>query len=204
MDGSGGGGGGSSGGRGGMGSFTHAYPAILGVMRVSRAFAFVDITGFTAYTEAHGDETAMEMLHTFRGVTRRLASEHAVRIDKWLGDGAMLVATDVTELIQMVLDLKADLIREASALPVRAGIAAGEVLLLEGDDYVGRAVNLAAHLSDAARPDRILVTSETAADAPVDCMIRDAGRIEVAGFEDPLAVTEIVPAFADSPYVAEM
>src|SRR5690606_18311987 len=42
-------------------------------------------------------------------------------------------------------------------LPVRAGVAAGACLLFEGDDYIGRPVNLAARLSDTARPGSIHV-----------------------------------------------
>jgi hypothetical protein len=39
---------------------------------------------------------------------------------------------------------------------IHAGVAGGTVLLFEGDDYIGRSVNLAARLCEAAAPSEIL------------------------------------------------
>ena len=63
-------------------------------MRVRRYFAFVDLCGFTRFTEVHGDEEAVAVLTGFRTLVRFIASEHGVRVAKWLGDGAMFVSTD--------------------------------------------------------------------------------------------------------------
>jgi class 3 adenylate cyclase len=38
-------------------------------------------------------------------------------------------------------------------------VAAGRVILFEGDDYIGRPVNLAARLCDEAEPHQLLVTA---------------------------------------------
>ena len=56
-------------------------------MRVRRYFAFVDLCGFTRFTEVHGDEEAVAVLTGFRTLVRFIASEHGVRVAKWLGDG---------------------------------------------------------------------------------------------------------------------
>ena len=56
-------------------------------MRVRRYFAFVDLCGFTRFTEVHGDEEAVSVLTGFRTLVRYIASEHGVRVAKWLGDG---------------------------------------------------------------------------------------------------------------------
>ena len=45
---------------------------------------------------------------------------------------------------------------------MHAGCAGGGVILLEGDDYTGRSVNLASRLANAARPHEILATVELA------------------------------------------
>ena len=42
---------------------------------------------------------------------------------------------------------------------IHAGISGGHVLLFEGDDYIGRPVNLAARLCDEADPHQVLVTA---------------------------------------------
>src|SRR5262252_3412858 len=62
-------------------------------MRVRRYFAFVDLCGFTRFTEVHGDVESVAVLTGFRALVRDIASEHGVRVAKWLGDGAMFVST---------------------------------------------------------------------------------------------------------------
>ena len=71
-------------------------------MRVHRSFAFIDLCGFTRFTDLHGDEQAVDILTRFRGDVREIASDHAVRVDKWLGDGVMLVSTDDSRLVLVV------------------------------------------------------------------------------------------------------
>ena len=40
-------------------------------MRVERSFAFVDLCGFTRFTDAHGDEQAVAVLTRFRAAVAR-------------------------------------------------------------------------------------------------------------------------------------
>ena len=44
-------------------------------MRVPRTFAFVDLSGFTNYTAAFGDDAAGRILSAFRSLVREIASE---------------------------------------------------------------------------------------------------------------------------------
>src|SRR5690606_23220886 len=80
------------------------------------------------------------------------AGWRGVRVAKWLGDGAMLVATEPRPLLDAVLRMEQALDARGCPLPLRGGIAAGRVILFEGDDYIGRPVNLAARLCDEAEP----------------------------------------------------
>ncbi|MCC5951787.1 MAG: adenylate/guanylate cyclase domain-containing protein [Acidimicrobiia bacterium] len=123
-------------------------------MAVERAFAFIDICGFTSYCDQHGEQAAIEILTHFRSVTRQVVGRRGVRVAKWLGDGVMLVGTEMTPLLAAVAELECRF--RATGLDTHAGVAGGSVLLFEGDDYVGRAVNLAARLSDAAQAGEIL------------------------------------------------
>jgi adenylate cyclase len=123
-------------------------------LAVDRAFAFVDICGFTSYCDRHGEAAAVDVLTRFRSVTRHVVGQRGVRVSKWLGDGVMLVGTDVGPLVAACVELVSRF--RATGLDTHVGIAAGDVLLFEGDDYVGRTVNLAARLSEAAGPGEIL------------------------------------------------
>ncbi len=156
-------------------------------MRVERHFAFVDLSGFTAFTDAHGDDRAVEVLTSFRNELRLVGTEHAVRIAKWLGDGCMLVSIDPTKLVDSVLDLQRRCARTGLELPLHVGMAGGDVILLEGDDYTGRAVNLASRLAGVAEPGQIALT-ETLADLLVDAGDVVRRSVIVKGFSEPVDV----------------
>ncbi|MEX0947485.1 MAG: adenylate/guanylate cyclase domain-containing protein [Acidimicrobiia bacterium] len=160
-------------------------------MRVERAFAFIDLCGFTRFTDAHGDEQAVDVLTRFRADVREIASDHAVRVDKWLGDGVMLVSTDDDRLVASVLSLMSRDDGSDAVLPLRAGLAAGAVILLEGDDYVGSSVNLAARLCSAAAPNETLATMRLAAAVPPGADVVPVGALEVPGFVQPVEVARI-------------
>ena len=64
----------------------------------------------------------------------------------------------------------------------------GPVILLEGDDYTGRSVNLAARLAGVARPHEILGPLELAEHVPEGAPVEPAGMITVAGLHDPAEV----------------
>lgn len=165
--------------------------ARMGLMRVPRTFAFVDLSGFTAYTDANGDERAGEMLSRFRAVVRSVTSDHAVRVAKWQGDGAMFVSVTPEPLVDAVLEVTERLRRAGVPLPLRAGLTTGEVILFEGDDYIGRDVNLASRLCDAAQPGELLAVTELAPFVPYGATAETAGEVAVRGFALPVSVMRV-------------
>ncbi len=123
---------------------------------VDYTFGFVDITGFTSYCEREGEHAAIELLTRFRFITRSIAVRRGVRVAKWLGDGVMLVSVNQGPMLAAAGEL---LVRcGVVGLDIHVGIARGPVLLFEGDDYVGRPVNLAARLCDAAGKSEMLAS----------------------------------------------
>mgnify|MGYP003321789022 CR=1 FL=1 len=91
--------------------------------RVDRTFAFIDLSGFTAFNERAGDEQAVDVLVEFRNAVRNIASKRGVRIAKWLGDGVMLVGVEPEETVDSVLEINSFINDSDFELPVRAGIA---------------------------------------------------------------------------------
>jgi hypothetical protein len=142
--------------------------------RLYRSFAFIDITGFTTYTDRHGTDAAIELLNRFRSACRDVTGRRGVRVAKWLGDGVMLVGTEAGPLIAAVGELTLRL--HDDEFDIHAGIADGTVLLFEGDDYVGRPVNLAARLCDAAGPGEALCLGM---DDSIPDWIEISGRVTV-------------------------
>ena len=131
---------------------------------IHRTFAFADLCGFTRHLERKGATAAIDLLTEFRAVTREVAGRRGVRIAKWLGDGVMCVAVDGGPLAATAVELTARF--EDRDLRLRAGLASGSCLLFEADDYIGGPINLAARLTDVARPGEVLADENTASLAP--------------------------------------
>ena len=122
-------------------------------MRVHRSFAFVDVSGFTSLTEHDGDEHAVEVLTAFRSLLRDICARRGVRIAKWLGDGVMLVCVETQPLLAAILELHyvvCEVSGPVQTVSIRSGTTSGDVILMEGDDYIGHCVNVAARLCDLA------------------------------------------------------
>lgn len=159
-------------------------------MRVPRSFAFVDLSGFTRFTDLYGDDEAVAVLSQFRAEVRAITSDVGVRVAKWLGDGAMFVSVDCTALVEATVELSERLTSEGM-LPVRGGLSTGAVILFEGDDYSGGAVNLAARLCDLAAPLEVLATEDVAACVPADVDALPVGEHDIAGFATPVKVVRL-------------
>ena len=127
-------------------------------MRVERTFAFLDLCGFTAYSESRGDDAAIAVLARLRATLREAAEHAGVRVTKWLGDGAMVCGVEPGATIACAEAVR-DRVGAEGPLLLRGGIAAGKVVIFEGDDHVGPAVNVSARLCDQAQPDELLVAA---------------------------------------------
>jgi class 3 adenylate cyclase len=175
-------------------------------MRVPRTFVFVDLSGFTNYTAAFGDDAAGRLLSTFRAIVRDTASERGVRIAKWLGDGCMVVSVQQADALNFVLDLEHRAADVCAPLTVRAGIATGHALLFEGDDYIGSAVNMAARLCDVAQQYEVLMPTMHLDMLPEGVTAVPYGEIELRGFPGAIDVVRLtgVPVLAATSDTGEL
>lgn len=164
-------------------------------MRVERCFAFIDLSGFTAFTEHYGDDQTVAVLAAFRGRVREIAARRGVRVTKWLGDGAMLSSADTGAVVAMVVELT-DRIRESVPLGIRAGLANGAVIMFEGDDYIGRAANVAARLCDIADAGQTIATREVASQAPRWVDTSPFIPLPIHGLDRPVEATSLCIAQA--------
>ena len=160
-------------------------------MRVPRTFAFLDLSGFTNYTAAYGDEAAGRILGTFRTLVREVASERGVRIAKWLGDGCMIVGVEQLAVIEFVTDLEQRAADVCAPLQLRAGVATGRALLFEGDDYIGSAVNMAARLCDYGRNVDVLMPIMQLDTLPEGVSAEPFGEVELSGFPGSIDVVRL-------------
>src|SRR5688500_1966793 len=156
-------------------------------MEVDRSFAFVDLCGFTAYTEAEGSVMATQTLAAFRAASRDISSRRGVRIAKWLGDGAMVVGVEAQPVLELLLEIEHRSITTGSSLALRSGVTFGKAILFEGDDYIGSVVNLAKRLCDAADPHQILIGPDVEEFTPPWADVHEEGELLIKGFDGTLA-----------------
>jgi class 3 adenylate cyclase len=168
---------------------TAQLAAVASGNRVHRSFGFIDLSGFTDFVDAHGDEAAVEELQRLRASVREVTPLFGVRIEKWLGDGCMIVGVDNEPVVAAVVAIQQRHMRNG-ALPLRAGIATGPVLLLEGDDYIGRAVNVAARLCDMAVAGVVLATLDEL-HLPTWVHAAEDRTVSIRGLAEPIAVVAL-------------
>jgi adenylate cyclase len=158
---------------------------------VERAFAFVDLCGFTSFTEVHGVDDAVALLAEFRATVRETASRRGIRVAKWLGDGAMFVSVETDLMLPAVLEIEQHFDERKAPLALRAGVTCGEAILFEGDDYIGFPVNLASRLCDAAENHGVLATPEAVRDVPPWAVVEPIGELDVIGLSRPVKVVRL-------------
>jgi adenylate cyclase len=145
---------------------------------------FCDLTGFTAYADAHGDAAAIDVIERFAEEVDALRGERS-RFVKRLGDGYMLAYREPREAVAAALRIGAAM-REASGVGFHAGIHHGAAVFRDGD-YFGRAVNLAARLLAAANEGEVLASEDVARNSP-EHPWSHRGASRLRGFAEPLEV----------------
>lgn len=159
--------------------------------RIDRSFAFIDLCGFTAFTDHEGDDNAVDLLNAFRATVRGVASARGVRIAKWLGDGAMVVGVDPEPLLEAIVEIEALVDASGSPLPLRGGCTRGRVILIDGDDYIGTPVNLAARLCAVADPRQVIAPAEMVSDLETALVARPLGRRAIPGLDEPVELVAL-------------
>ena len=129
-----------------------------------QTFLFADLSGFTALTEAHGDEQAADLVGGFCGAVRQLLAAHQAREVKTIGDALMLRTGDVVAAIRLGLCIVHDVGAQHGFPLVRVGMHTGLAVERDGD-WFGTTVNLAARVSAAASGGEALLTADTPAAA---------------------------------------
>ena len=125
-------------------------------MRIVGTFAFVDMAGFTALTEAQGDEDAADLATMFADITRA-ALGPGDRLIKTIGDAVLVTSRDAAAGLSLIERLLTEAAAEPRLPTLRAGLHHGDAIEREGDVF-GAAVNLAARVAAEAHPAEVLGT----------------------------------------------
>jgi adenylate cyclase len=151
--------------------------------RVTMAFCFVDLTGFTRYTEEEGDEEALDLIERFVETVEATLPAEAL-IVKTIGDEVMIVSPDPVTLTEWSVGFLA-LFQERPQ--PRVGIHHGRAVYRDGD-YFGTEVNLTHRVVARALGGEVMVTTAVV-DAIGDSaylLFDPIGRVELKGFPEPV------------------
>ncbi len=150
--------------------------------RVSVALCFIDLTGFTRYTEEEGDAEALDLVENFVETVEATLPLEAT-IVKTIGDEVMIVSPDPRSLTEWCVGLLSLLTERPQP---RAGIHYGEAVYRDGD-YFGGDVNLAHRVVTRAMGGEVLVTDRVVESiAGHDVLDFDPiGEVALKGFPEP-------------------
>ena len=163
------------------------------------SFVFADIAGFTALTEAHGDEEALALVTEFSdAIAAELPPVHGKHV-KTIGDAVMLRIPDPADAILLGIQIAQGTLGEHGAPSIRVGLHHGPAVERNGD-YFGAAVNLAARVSAMAAGGEVLVSGQTAALVPdlQGVVYESRGRHELRNVREPVELFAAVPVDAST------
>jgi class 3 adenylate cyclase len=183
--------------------------SILALHRREICYVFVDLRGFTAFTDTAEPEEVQAVLHEYHETMGPLIAEHAGTLDRFAGDGILVFFNDPLPTPEPAkLAARMALAMRARFVPLRdkcldtgydldigIGIARGYATLgafgYEGRfDYsaIGGVVNLAARLCGEAKPGQILIDQRLRAALGETFATDSVGKMNLKGFTQPVAV----------------
>lgn len=161
---------------------------------IEATFCFVDIAGYTALTDSHGEVAAADLIDDFNELIRT-SVQPLGQIQELIGDCAFLVFPDPFVARNALSALYAAIANRASFPVVRAGVHHGPALL-RGNRYFGSTVNLTARVAAQAKGGQILGTKrivEILSHAgTTDIEVEHQGQVSLKNLSQPVDLYEIV------------
>ncbi len=150
--------------------------------QVTLTLCFIDLTGFTRYTEEEGDIEALDVVERFVETVESTLPPEAT-IVKTIGDEVMVVSPDAASLTEWAVGFLARFPRRPQP---RVGIHCGEAVYRDGD-YFGSQVNLAHRVVNRALAGEVLVTDRVAEaiEGREELELEPIGQVSLKGFPVP-------------------
>ncbi|WP_428026016.1 adenylate/guanylate cyclase domain-containing protein [Arcobacter sp.] len=189
---------------------------------------FSDIKGFTDLTDSVETETLTQLLNEYLDIMSSIAIKHGGTIDKYIGDCIMVFfgdplsngkTEDAVSCINMAIEMKEEMSklrikwqRDGISKPfhIRMGINSGHCTVGNFGsknrlDYtiIGGVVNLASRLESNARPDQVLISSETYMLIKDNIKCAKKEELTVKGIAHPIQTYEVLSSSSNSTIIQE-
>lgn len=186
---------------------------VLETHRRDIAVLFVDLSGFTAFSETSEPEDVMAVLREFHQELGLLVREFEATVGFFAGDGLMVFWNDpmpcpdpADRAVRMAVALRKRFVpltagwrKRGHDLGFAVGVASGYATLgeigFEGRyEYgvIGSVVNLASRLCDHAARDQILISARAKLAVEDIADIEEVGTVPLKGFHAPVPVFNVV------------
>lgn len=167
-------------------------------MGVHTTVVFTDLHGSTAVFEALGNVKATALVTQITQWIAERCEAHGGRVVKTLGDGVLAMFPQSQGAVDAVVEIQRSHLKNLTrsdklpSMPIRIGVASGEVELVQGDCY-GDAVNVASRLCDLSGPHQIWANAAalTSVDEGQGVTFRVLGPINIRGRAEPCTVFQV-------------
>jgi adenylate cyclase len=156
-----------------------------------QTFVFADLAGYTALTEAHGDEEAADAASDFFATVRSLLPDHDAEELKVIGDAVLLRVPDAAKAAGLAERIVCEHGTRHRALGVRVGMHTGSAVR-RGGDWFGSALNIASRVADLADAGDVLCSGVTKQALGPAVPLRARGAHRFKNLVEPIAVYEFV------------
>lgn len=174
-----------------------ADPAALTLTRHERAVLFMDIRGFTRWSETRPPEEVVAMLNHYYYLTETALAHHAAIKFKFSADEAMAIFVSARQAAAAALELREQVNLMLSDQQLGVGIGLHTGLLVEGllgsagvkfYDVIGDTVNTAKRIESAAGAGEVWISENVRQAMGETAGLGPSRQITAKGKEEPLTV----------------
>jgi adenylate cyclase len=165
------------------------------VVRRLVAIVAADVVGYSRLMEAHEERTLAALKQHRREFIDPAIDRHGGRIFKVMGDGMLVEFGSVLNAARCAIEIQRGMVDRNAGIPedrhirFRIGMNVGD-LIVDGDDYYGDGVNVAARLEGLAPPGGISCSAvvRTQLGNRIDVDLIDQGEKVLKNIEQPVRV----------------
>lgn len=187
---------------------TFSDTSVLSLRRVERSVLFMDIRGFTRWSERTEPEEVVSMLNRYYEVAEQVLSHHSAVKLNFTADEVMAPFETPDQAARAALALRPAIDDLLSQLGLSAGIGLNTGPLIQGligsasvksHNVIGDVVNTAKRIESATPGGAVLVSAATKATLPQTFIFGEERSIAAKGKEETISVYELIGESGQTP-----
>lgn len=176
-------------------------PGALQLSRQRRTILFMDIRGFTYWSERHPPEEIVNLLNRYYALAEGVFAQHQVVKFKFTADEVMAVFLNPDDALNCALSLRQQerSILEAQGLDIGIGLHTGDLVegllgspQLKFYDVIGDTVNTANRIERLAGPGEVWISEDLRAHLAVGQPVKDTQIISLKGKQQPMQIHRLL------------